>query len=692
MTLTQQNRFLGIATPLGEDTLLLTGFQGREEISRLFQFQLEMLSEKNDIRAKEIVGKNVTFQVKLADGSARYFNGFVSRFVAGDEDELGRRNYRADVVPWLWFLTQTSDCRIFQNKTVPEIVTQIFQDLGFSDFEMKAQGAHKKWEYCVQYRETDFNFVSRLMEQEGMFYFFRHENGKHILVISDSKSAYVDCKEKQVAFPRDTTGVAIEDHITAWEHRYEFRPGKWAQTDYNFETPSTSLMTNTPSVVKMSGMDKFEIYDYPGEYEQKSDGDGDTKLRIEELEAAHDVVQAASVCKTFTPGGKFTITEHKSESEQGKTYVVTMIQHQAREAMGYETGANVEWDYRNLFSCIPDSVSFRPVRSTPKPFVQGVQTAVIVGPKGEEIYTDKYGRVKVQFHWDREGKRDENSSCWMRVSQIHAGKGWGGIDLPRIGEEVIVDFLEGDPDRPIVTGRVYNAGCMPPFELPAEMTRSGMKSDTHKGSGYNEISMDDTAGKEQIRIHGQYNMDAVVEHDETHKVGNNRTKDIGVDEVMSIGNNQKLKVGVNKTVDVGTDHTETVGANQSVKVGSNQTVKVGANQATTVAANQSNTVGSAKTENVGMMSNEMVGFMKTTNVGVAYSIISGAAMNTAVGFVSAEEVGMTKKIIVGSKLEIIVGASKLVMEAGGKVTIEGTEFLFSASGNVKINGAVIDLN
>jgi len=369
-----------------------------------------------------------------------------------------------------------------------------------------------------------------------------------------------------------------------------------------------------------------------------------------------------------------------------------MIQHQAREAMGYETGANVEWDYRNLFSCIPDSVSFRPVRSTPKPFVQGVQTAVIVGPKGEEIYTDKYGRVKVQFHWDREGKRDENSSCWMRVSQIHAGKGWGGIDLPRIGEEVIVDFLEGDPDRPIVTGRVYNAGCMPPFELPAEMTRSGMKSDTHKGSGYNEISMDDTAGKEQIRIHGQYNMDAVVEHDETHKVGNNRTKDIGVDEVMSIGNNQKLKVGVNKTVDVGTDHTETVGANQSVKVGSNQTVKVGANQATTVAANQSNTVGSAKTENVGMMSNEMVGFMKTTNVGVAYSIISGAAMNTAVGFVSAEEVGMTKKIIVGSKLEIIVGASKLVMEAGGKVTIEGTEFLFSASGNVKINGAVIDLN
>jgi type VI secretion system secreted protein VgrG len=317
---------------------------------------------------------------------------------------------------------------------------------------------------------------------------------------------------------------------------------------------------------------------------------------------------------------------------------------------------------------------------------------VVVGPKGEEIYTDEHGRVKVQFHWDREGRHDENTSCWIRVSQSHAGRGFGGIDVPRIGEEVIVSFVEGDPDRPLITGRVYHKESVPPFALPGEKTRSGIKTKTYKGSGYNELSMDDTPGKEQIRIHGQYNMDSVIENDETHKIGKNRTKSIGVDEVMTIGNNQKLKVGVNKTVDVGTDHTETIGANQNIKIASNQVTKIGANQTTTVASNQSNSVGSAKTETVGMMSNEMVGVMKTTNVGVAYSIISGAAMNTAVGFVSAEEVGMTKKIIVGSKLEIIVGASKLVMEAGGKVTIEGTEFLFSAKGNVKINGSIIDLN
>jgi type VI secretion system secreted protein VgrG len=337
-------------------------------------------------------------------------------------------------------------------------------------------------------------------------------------------------------------------------------------------------------------------------------------------------------------------------------------------------------------------MQYRPARQTPQPVLSSIQTAVVVGPKGEEIYTDEHGRVKVQFHWDREGKRDENTSCWMRVSQAHAGRGFGGIDLPRVGEEVIVSFIEGDLDRPMITGRVYHKESMPPFALPGEKTRSGLKSKTYKGGGYNEMSMDDTPGKEQIRIHGQHNLDTVIENDETHKIGKNRTKDIGVDEVMTIGNNQKLKVGVNKTVDVGTDHTETVGANQNIKIAANQATKVGANQSTTVAAAQSNSVGTNKTENVGMMSNEMVGFMKTTNVGAAYSIISGAAMNTAVGFLSGEEVGLTKKIIVGSKLEIIVGASKLVMEAGGKVTIEGTEFLFSAKGNVKINGSIIDLN
>ena len=697
MPMQQGQRFLRIQSPLGENALLLTGFQGVEEMSKLFRFQLDLISDSQaDIAPAMIVGQNVTFSMEIAEQAPRFFNGIVSRFHAGDEDDQGVRRYRAEVVPWLWLLTQTADCRVFQQKSVPEIVEQIFGDAGFQDYEMKASGSHPKWDYCVQYRETDFNFISRLMEHEGLFYFFRHENGKHTLVVADSKAVYQDCRENEVSLPPVSGERNPGQRLTAWEHQYAFRPGKWSQTDYNFETPTANMATNAPSKIKMPGMDKFEIYDYPGEYEKRSEGDADTKLRMEADEAAHEVVHGASECKTFMVGGKFKVAEHRAAAEEGKSYVLTSLRHDASETLDYATGGGAEGnsgtDYFNQFECIPDKVIARPLRTTPKPTIQGVQTAVVVGPPGEEIYPDKYGRVKVQFHWDREGKRDENSSCWIRVSQPHAGMGFGGIDIPRIGQEVIVDFLEGDPDRPIITGRVYNAQNMPPFPLPDEKTRSGMKSQTHKGAGYNEITLDDTQGKEQIRIHGQYNMDTVVEHDETHTIHNNRTKAVDVDETMTIGNNQQLKVGVDKTVTVGANHTESVGSNQKVTVGANQNVSVGANQSVSVGSSQSNTVGMAKTEMVGITSNEMVGAMKSTNVGVAYSIISGAAMNTAVGFISAEEVGMTKKIVVGSKLEIIVGSSKLTMDAGGKVTIEGVEFLFSASGNVKINGAIIDLN
>jgi type VI secretion system secreted protein VgrG len=552
---------------------------------------------------------------------------------------------------------------------------------------------NRKTEHCVQYRETDFNFLSRTLERFGVYYYFKHEANKHTLVLSD-KSNYPRASDAEVDLKPSISSIYTNDQITSWEHAYEFVSGKFEQTDYDFLQPSTSLKTSASKSgnVSLSNNSGYELYDYPNDYVDKGDGTEESYRRMEEEEIRFNTVQGESCCKSFTAGYKFKLKSHYScPDEAGKSFLLTGVHHSASQP-ARSTDSQTSTFYSNRFVCVPDSMQYRPARQTPRPRLVSIQTAVVVGPKGEEIYTDEHGRVKVQFHWDREGRHDENTSCWIRVSQSHAGRGFGGIDVPRIGEEVIVSFVEGDPDRPLITGRVYHKESVPPFALPGEKTRSGIKTKTYKGSGYNELSMDDTPGKEQIRIHGQYNMDSVIENDETHKIGKNRTKSIGVDEVMTIGNNQKLKVGVNKTVDVGTDHTETIGANQNIKIASNQVTKIGANQTTTVASNQSNSVGSAKTETVGMMSNEMVGVMKTTNVGVAYSIISGAAMNTAVGFVSAEEVGMTKKIIVGSKLEIIVGASKLVMEAGGKVTIEGTEFLFSAKGNVKINGSIIDLN
>jgi type VI secretion system secreted protein VgrG len=586
MPMKQDDRRLVLKTPLGEDVIELTAFSGIEEFSRLFSYHLEMVSHNTAVEPAQIVGKPVSFGVKLANGDPRWFNGFVNRFFASDEDQKGRRNYRAEVVPWLWFLTRTSDCRIFQNKSVPDIIQQIFKDLGFSDFAVQFKGQHPQRTYCVQYRETDFDFVSRLMEEEGIFYFFKHKEGQHTLVLADSTSSYTDCQENEVDYPRNAGTRAVTDHITRWEHRYEFRTGKIAQTDYNFEdhpprnesTPAKLMMTNKTTTVKLDNADKYEFYDYPGVYDKKDQGDAYAKIRMEEEEAGYDVVDAASTYRTFTPAGKFKIKQHLSKSEEGKGYAITSIQHSAVEPGAYETGeSEAEDDYSNTFSCIPDSVTFRPPRITPRPLMHGAQTAVVVGPSGEEIYPDKYGRVKVQFHWDREGKRDENTSCWIRCVQTLAGKNWGAIHIPRIGMEVVVNFLEGNPDRPIITGVVYNADQTPPYPLPGKKTQSGIKTNSSKGGdGSNEIRLDDDKGKEEIFIHAQYDMNTVVEHDETVKIGNNRTEVVDKDESISIGGNRAESVSKDETVTIGGSRSESVGKSLAITVVDQLVLTVGA--------------------------------------------------------------------------------------------------------------------
>ena len=445
-SITQAQRTLLLKTPLGADVLLLLGFSGTESLSRLFSYQLDLASANDAIAAKNIVGKPVTWSVTRFDQNPRYFSGIVSRFVAGALNRRKLRTYRAEVVPWPWLLTRTTDCRIFQNLNTPDIITKIFSDFGFSDYKLELKGSFPKREYCVQYRETAFNFISRLMEHEGIFYFFRHEDGKHTMVLANATSSYADCPESQVEY---SPGSLAPNHVQSWEHHYEFRSGKWSRTDYNFETPSTSLLTSTSTVIDLPDAPKYEIFDYPGEYFVKGDGDPVTKVRMEEEEAGYNVVNAASQCCTFTPCGKFTLKKHDVAAENGD-YVITSIRHSATEA-SYGSTANGA-TYNNVFTCIPASVLYRPPRATPKPMVQGVQTAVVTGPGGEEIYVDKYGRVKVQFFWDRQGKKDDKSSCWIRVAEQWAGKNWGFVCNPRIGQEVIVDFLEGDPDRPLDHG------------------------------------------------------------------------------------------------------------------------------------------------------------------------------------------------------------------------------------------------
>jgi len=532
MPFTQDGRIIKIDTALGKDVLLLQGFTGQEGLSQVFNFDLELLSEVNSaIAAGDVLGQRVTITVALPGFKKRYLNGFIAAFEWCGRDPRFTY-YRAQMVPWLWFLGRTAGCRMFQEKTVTEIITQVFQDLGFTDFRNATEASYEPREYCVQYRETALNFVSRLMEQYGIFYYFEHAQDKHTLVLADGPSVHQDCPEQaRVRFTQLTGPMEDEDSISDWSHRYEFRTGKYALTDYNFETPATNISASVDSTISVGGNDRLEIYDYPGEYLTRAAGEGLTRIRMEEEEAAHVVARGLSNCRAFVSGYKFALSDHyRRDFNQG--WVLTGIKHTATVGGSYYGAERGEPEnYSNSFTVIPAAVPFRPPRITPRPIVQGPQTAVVVGKAGEEVWVDKYGRVKVQFHWDRESQANETSSCWIRVSQLWAGKNWGAMWIPRIGQEVIVDFLEGDPDQPIITGRVYNAVEMPPYELPGEGTKSTIKSYSSKGGGgFNEIRFEDKKGKEQVFIHAQKREDIRVGGSCFETIGGERHLVVGADQ------------------------------------------------------------------------------------------------------------------------------------------------------------------
>jgi type VI secretion system secreted protein VgrG len=569
---TQENRLMAIATPLGDDALLLTGLSGEEGASRLFRFDLELFSTTEAIDFSAIVGGNVTVRLTLADGNDRYLNGYVSRFSQGGQ-QGDLISYHAEVVPWLWFLTRTSDCRIFQNKKVPDIVKQIFDEMGFKDYKLQLYGDFAEREYCVQYRETDFNFVSRLLEEEGIFYFFEHEDGVHTLILANDSSAHKPCPNQPQARYEGASGGAAQqdDIIQEWRVQLEMRPGVYAQADYNFEQPAQPLKAD------VSGKNSYEIYDYhPGEYRKQPEGDGLVRTRLQELEAPCLVAHGSSDCRAFTSGYRFDLKEHY-RGDMNQAWVLTSVRHSATQPGDFRAGSSSTTGihYRNNFECIPYSTPFRPPRVTPHPVIQGSQTAVVVGPSGEEIFVDKYGRVKVQFHWDREGKNDENSSCWIRVSQAWAGKKWGAIFIPRIGQEVIVDFLEGDPDQPIITGRVYNAEQVPPYTLPDEKTKSTMKSLSSKGGGgFNEIRFEDKKDGEQIFIHGQKDLDVRIENDRKEWIGEDRHLIVVRDKMEKVGRDIHVEGARDQIQKIGRDHHLEIDGKSAIKIVGSQSVSV----------------------------------------------------------------------------------------------------------------------
>jgi type VI secretion system secreted protein VgrG len=733
--ITQAERTLSLTTPLGTDVLLLTAFSGTESLSRLFNYQLDLASANDAIAAKDIVGKPVTWSVSRFDQNPRYFSGIVSRFVAGAVNRRKLRTYRAEVVPWPWLLTRTTDCRIFQNLNTPDIVTTIFKDFGFNDFALELKGSFPKREYCVQYRETAFNFISRLMEHEGIFYFFRHAEGKHTMVLANAVSSYADVPESPVEY---SPGSLAPNHVTGWEHHYEFRSGKSSRTDYNFETPSTSLLTTTGTVIDLPDAPKYEIFDYPGEYYIKGEGDPVTKVRMEEEEAGYNTVNASSQCITFTPCGKFTLEKHDIASENGD-YVITSVHHAVTEASYGSTSNGTT--YSNSFTCIPAKVIYRPLRATPKPIVQGVQTAVVTGPGGEEIYVDKYGRVKVHFFWDRKGKKDDKSSCWIRVAEQWAGKNWGFVCNPRIGQEVVVDFLEGDPDRPLITGRVYNAEQMPPYDLPGSMTESGIKSRSSKGgspANYNELRFEDKKGAEMVTLHAEKDQSISVEHDESHTVGHDRTKTIDHDETShikhdrteTVDNNETITIHGNRTETVDKDEkitihgnrtevvdkdetitihgnrtetvdknetitihggrTETVDKNESITISGGRTenvskdesITIGGGRTENVSKDESITIGGGRTENVSKDESITIGGGRTETVSKDESITISGGRTASVGKSDSLTVGQDLSITASNSITITTGSASITMQKNGDITISGKNITITGSGKI----------
>ncbi|MDO6782850.1 type VI secretion system tip protein TssI/VgrG [Neptunomonas phycophila] len=662
----QQSRLLAIDTPLGDDVFLLTRLAGEESVSALFGIEIEAYSLRKDITPAEIVGQNVTLKIAATDESAlflpdsyRYINGYIKSFRQEGRQLQDLRGYSAVVVPWLWFLTQTSDCKIFQFKNIQEIATAIFEENGFTDFQFRLVGQHPARDYCVQYKESDFNFISRLFEEEGLYYYFAHEAGKHTLIISDHIGGYDESDEQSITY---AAGSLTQHTIHNWYHSFQFMTGRYAKRDYDFKKPSNRLQTSAAADMVVPGVGKYEHFIYPGRYEDKTHGDQLTRLRVEADEAAHDVITGEGGCRSFSAGHTFVLERHDDAPEELGEYVLLSVSHKAQD-YSYTSNDEQDKEYSNEFRCISSETIYRPPQTTGWPRMQGPQNAIVVGPEGEEIYTDEYGRVKVQFPWDRYGAYNENSSCWVRVTHSWAGKNWGNIYLPRIGQEVIVDFMDGDPDRPIITGRVYNAEQMPPYELPANKTQSGTLTRSTKGgtaSNANALRFEDKKGEEEVWLHAEKDQRIEVENDESHWVGHDRVKEIDHDE----------------TVFVHHDRTETVDNNEKILIRNNRM----------------HTTGIAEIKTVGMVRVHTVGVNETNTIGAAQENTVGVARTSTIGESDTLNVGKSLKINVGETIEIACGKSLIKLDSEGNIFINGVKLSITGEKHVQIEGKRVDIN
>ena len=678
-TRTQESRSIAINTALDEDVLLFRRATVIEQLGRPFQIDVELLSEEPNVDFSKIVGTNATIRLLLRNGKTRYFNGFVTRF-AHTGGSTRTAYYRMTLSPWLWFLTRASDCRIFQNMKAPDIIMKMFRDRGFSDFENSLKGKYVEREYTVQYRETDFNFVSRLMEEEGIYYYWDHQDGKHVMVLADEYASHAPFPDyKKVPYFPATQGDREQEYIWDWIVEQQIQPGHFSVKDYNFKQP-TQAMDGKGDLVREHAQPDFDMFDFPGGHMETGDAETRAKVRLGEYQAEHEIVRGRGDVRGLAVGYTFTLDGFPRDA-QNKEHLVTSAVHEL-ESDDYDSvaeGASDAPQYRVSFTALLASQQFRSRRTTPKPVLAGPQTAFVVGPDGEEIHTDKFGRVKVQFHWDRnpDKAKKEELTCWMRVAQMWAGKGWGAVFLPRVGHEVVVEFLEGDPDRPLVTGSVYNGSTTPPYALPEHKTKSTIKSNSSKGSaGFNEIRLEDKKGEEQIFIHAEKNYDVRIKSSVFEWLGADRHLIVGNDHYEQIGNDHHETIKRDHLVEIERDDHLTVRGKQAIAINDSRSMVVNGDVIEEFKKNHSQVVSKdlyLKADNICIEAATNV----TIKVGNQYVAINSDGV----------KVGSDQKIALESKQEMTLESKLKSLEASSlDVKIKAkTSMALTCSAGVAIN-------
>jgi type VI secretion system secreted protein VgrG len=586
-TLTQTGRFLEVTSDLGKDVLIPLYFNGKETISTLFDYTIGFISSKTNIKPEDLIGTAISLKIHGTGKESRSFYGIVKFFRAGKIKD-DKRSYEIVIMPWLGMLQYEKNFRIFKKRTTQQILEEVFKDHGFHHFRFgKMMSIHPEREYCTQYGETTLQFVQRLMEEEGMFYYFEHTKEKHIMVIGDAFTLHTECPEPEIIYTGENDR-GQRHYISSWERGYQFYSGEYRHTDYNYETAYLGLGTQSAEgASKLPITKNYFTYDYPGGHSEFQQGKGRAKSHFETQEAQHNIVNGTSNHIDFSAGNRFKLSKHPEESELGE-YILTEVTHTAHDysyLSGTTATSGEAQHYSNTFRCTPYMKTYRPPRITERAQA-GVQTAVVVGPEGEEISTDKYGRIQVQFHWIRKDGKRKGEPCfrWVRVAQTWAGNGYGAWFLPRIGHEVVVQFLNGDPDQPMVVGSVYNSSREIPFAQPANRTQSGIKTNSSKNSrGFNALRFEDKTGTEEIYIHAEKDFNQQIKHDLTITVDNDEKQHIKHDLTITVDNDDKQHIKRDLSIEVDNNYahetkeneSHTVGKNRSENIGEHLTVHIG---------------------------------------------------------------------------------------------------------------------